>query len=75
MSMLATPLSMSIDDGVSASTPEIRAPLHPSVRQNRRVFGSRIYSAASAGVSLTFIAHGTSCPSAVKRTSRSARKR
>jgi hypothetical protein len=34
--MLATPLSISIAAGVSASTSEIRAPLHKRVRQKSR---------------------------------------
>lgn len=34
--MLATPLSMSIEAGVSASTSEMRPPLQASTWQNRR---------------------------------------
>jgi hypothetical protein len=45
--MLATPLSMSIAAGVSASTSEMRAPVHLSVRQNRHIFDG-VRRAASA---------------------------
>jgi len=37
-SMLTTPPSMSIAAGVSASTSEMRAPLHLSIRQNKQIF-------------------------------------
>jgi hypothetical protein len=45
VSMFATPLSMSIAAGVSASTSEIRPPLQLNTRQNSRVSGSAEFAA------------------------------
>ncbi len=44
--MLATPLSMSIAAGLSASASEMRAPVHRSVWQNNRTSGSAHCAAA-----------------------------